>query len=87
MGAYNSVAGATQWNVAASPNASSPTSGATNETFRISATTNTATTVEFTERLRDTLKFDSLDSLLVQMKADCDRAAELTGFTRINLDQ
>jgi riboflavin kinase/FMN adenylyltransferase len=34
--------------------------------------------VEFTERLRDTLKFDSLDSLLVQMKADCDRAAELT---------
>ena len=43
--------------------------------------------VEFTERLRDTLKFDSLDSLLVQMKADCDRAAELTGFTRINLDQ
>jgi hypothetical protein len=49
MGAYNSVAGATQWNVAASPNASSPTSGATNETFRISATTNTATTVEFTE--------------------------------------
>jgi riboflavin kinase/FMN adenylyltransferase len=43
--------------------------------------------VEFTERLRDTLKFDSLDSLLVQMKADCDRVAELTGFTRINLDQ
>jgi riboflavin kinase/FMN adenylyltransferase len=43
--------------------------------------------VEFAERLRDTLKFDSLDSLLVQMKADCDRAAELTGFTRINLDQ
>ena len=44
-------------------------------------------TVEFTARLRDTLKFDSLDSLLVQMKADCDQAAELTGFTRINLDQ
>ena len=44
-------------------------------------------TVEFTERLRDTLKFDSLDSLLIQMKADCDRAAELTGFTRINLGQ
>jgi riboflavin kinase/FMN adenylyltransferase len=44
-------------------------------------------TVEFTARLRDTLKFDSLDSLLVQMKADCDSAAKLTGFTRINLDQ
>ncbi|CAB4704965.1 MAG: bifunctional riboflavin kinase/FAD synthetase [Actinobacteria bacterium] len=40
--------------------------------------------LEFTHRLRDTLKFDSLDSLLVQMKADCDTAAELTGFTRIN---
>ena len=39
--------------------------------------------LEFTHRLRDTLKFESLDSLLVQMKADCDRAAELTGFTRI----
>ena len=49
MGAYNSVAGATEWNVAASPNAASPTSGATNETFRISATINTAATVEFTE--------------------------------------
>ncbi len=49
MGAYNSVAGATQWNVVASPNAASPTSGATNETFRISATINTAATVEFTE--------------------------------------
>ena len=40
-------------------------------------------TVEFTHRLRDTLKFDSLDSLLIQMKADCDTAAELTGFTRL----
>jgi riboflavin kinase/FMN adenylyltransferase len=40
--------------------------------------------LEFTHRLRDTLKFDSLDSLLVQMKADCDQAADLTGFTRIN---
>ena len=39
-------------------------------------------TIEFTHRLRDTLKFDSLDSLLVQMKADCDQAADLTGFTR-----
>ena len=41
-------------------------------------------TIEFSHRLRDTLKFDSLDALLVQMKADCDEAAELTGFTRIN---
>ena len=40
--------------------------------------------LEFTHRLRDTLKFESLDSLLVQMKADCDQAADLTGFTRIN---
>ena len=40
-------------------------------------------TVEFTHRLRDTLKFDSLDSLLIQMKADCDTAAELTGFARL----
>ena len=44
-------------------------------------------TVEFTARLRDTLKFDSLDLLLIQMKADCDQAAKLTGFTRINLDK
>ena len=41
-------------------------------------------TIEFTQRLRDTLKFDSLDSLLIQMKADCDTAAEMTGFTRVN---
>ena len=41
-------------------------------------------TIEFTQRLRDTLKFDSLDSLLIQMKADCDEAAKLTGFTRVN---
>ena len=41
-------------------------------------------TIEFSQRLRDTLKFDSLESLLVQMKADCDTAAELTGFTRVN---
>lgn len=40
-------------------------------------------TIEFIHRLRDTLKFDSLDSLLIQMKADCDTAAELTGFTRL----
>jgi riboflavin kinase / FMN adenylyltransferase len=34
--------------------------------------------VEFGWRLRDTLKFDGLDPLLLQMKADCDRARELT---------
>jgi riboflavin kinase/FMN adenylyltransferase len=34
--------------------------------------------VEFTSRLRDTLKFDSLDELLAQMKIDCERAADLT---------
>jgi hypothetical protein len=49
MGAYNSVAGATEWNVTASPNVASPTFGATNATFTISVPINTATTVEFTE--------------------------------------
>jgi riboflavin kinase/FMN adenylyltransferase len=34
--------------------------------------------IEFGWRLRDTLKFDSLDALLVQMKNDCDKARELT---------
>ena len=34
--------------------------------------------IEFGWRLRDTLKFDSLDELLVQMKKDCDKARELT---------
>jgi riboflavin kinase/FMN adenylyltransferase len=34
--------------------------------------------VEFGFRLRDTLKFDSLDALLVQMKADCEKALSLT---------
>lgn len=34
--------------------------------------------LEFGWRLRDTLKFESLDALLVQMKADCAKAAELT---------
>jgi len=33
--------------------------------------------LEFNFRLRDTLKFDGLDPLLVQMKADCLRAKEL----------
>jgi len=37
--------------------------------------------VEFGFRLRDTLKFNSLDELLVQMKADCQEAARLTGFS------
>jgi riboflavin kinase/FMN adenylyltransferase len=34
--------------------------------------------LEFGFRLRDTLKFDGLDPLLVQMKKDCDQARELT---------
>ena len=34
--------------------------------------------LEFGFRLRDTLKFDGLDALLVQMKADCIKAKELT---------
>ena len=34
--------------------------------------------LEFGYRLRDTLKFDGLDPLLVQMKLDCQKAKELT---------
>jgi riboflavin kinase / FMN adenylyltransferase len=34
--------------------------------------------IEFGWYLRPTLKFDSLEALLVQMKKDCDRARELT---------
>ena len=34
-------------------------------------------TIEFVARLRDTLKFDGLDPLLVQMKKDCDQAKEI----------
>jgi riboflavin kinase/FMN adenylyltransferase len=34
--------------------------------------------LEFGFRLRDTLKFDSLEPLLVQMKSDCIQASELT---------
>ncbi len=34
--------------------------------------------LEFGWRLRDTLKFDGLDPLLIQMKVDCNRARELT---------
>ncbi len=34
--------------------------------------------IEFGYRLRDTLKFDSLEPLLEQMKKDCDQARELT---------
>mgnify|MGYP003328450335 FL=1 len=37
--------------------------------------------VEFGFRLRDTLKFNSLDELLVQMKSDCIEASRLTGFS------
>ena len=36
--------------------------------------------LEFGWRLRDTLKFDSLEALLVQMKLDCSKAAELTSL-------
>ena len=35
-------------------------------------------TIEFGWRLRDTLKFDGLEPLLVQMKQDCDQARSLT---------
>ena len=35
-------------------------------------------TIEFGYRLRDTLKFDGLEPLLVQMKKDCDQARDLT---------
>jgi len=35
-------------------------------------------TIEFGWHLRETLKFDGLDSLLVQMKKDCDLARKLT---------
>jgi riboflavin kinase/FMN adenylyltransferase len=34
--------------------------------------------IEFGWRLRDTLKFDGLEQLLVQMKQDCDQARSLT---------
>ncbi|MCO5992322.1 bifunctional riboflavin kinase/FAD synthetase [Actinoallomurus rhizosphaericola] len=35
--------------------------------------------VDFTARLRDTLKFDSIESLVEQMRRDVDRAREITG--------
>ncbi len=37
-----------------------------------------AATIEFGWRLRDTLKFDGLEPLLVQMAKDCSKARELT---------
>jgi len=37
-----------------------------------------AAIIEFGYRLRDTLKFDDLPSLLAQMKKDCDQSRELT---------
>jgi riboflavin kinase/FMN adenylyltransferase len=37
-----------------------------------------AAKLEFTHRLRDTLKFDGLQSLLAQMKLDCDQVRQLT---------
>ena len=36
--------------------------------------------IEFGWRLRDTLKFDGLEPLLVQMKLDCDQARKLTAL-------
>jgi riboflavin kinase/FMN adenylyltransferase len=36
--------------------------------------------IEFGWRLRDTLKFDGLDPLLIQMKKDCDKARDLTSL-------
>ena len=38
--------------------------------------------VIFGWRLRETIKFDGLDPLLVQMKKDCDQARELTNQTK-----
>ena len=37
-----------------------------------------AAKLEFTHRLRDTLKFDGLPSLLAQMKLDCEQVRQLT---------
>ena len=34
--------------------------------------------ISFGWRLRETLKFDGISELLIQMKLDCDRASELT---------
>ena len=34
--------------------------------------------LEFGYRLRDTLKFEGLEPLLIQMKLDCQKAKELT---------
>ena len=34
--------------------------------------------ISFGWRLRETLKFDGIDPLILQMKADCEKAAELT---------
>ncbi len=48
MGAYNSVAGATVFNVTATPLAGTPTSGAANATFTISEASGTAASVAVT---------------------------------------
>jgi riboflavin kinase/FMN adenylyltransferase len=41
-------------------------------------------TVEFVARLRDTLKFEGLEPLLVQMKIDCDRARDILAPNKEN---
>jgi len=49
MGAYNSVAGATVFNVVATPTAATPTSGSANTTFTINGTVGTAVDIGITE--------------------------------------
>ena len=49
MGAYNSVAGATVFNVVATPTAATPTSGSANATFTINGTVGTAMDIGITE--------------------------------------
>ena len=49
MGAYNSVAGATVFNVVATPTAATPTSGSANSTFTINGTVGTAMDIGITE--------------------------------------
>ena len=34
--------------------------------------------MDFTARIRDTLKFDSIDALIEEMRRDVDRAREIT---------
>ncbi len=39
--------------------------------------------IEFGWRLRETLKFDGLEPLLIQMKKDCDKARDLTKLSKV----